>query len=216
MDDVKVRDLTYCASRATPRKSRLQSLIWVHRLGTTCGRSLPEIATFFIDGAGALATGGNIAYHYVVFPDYVAQALPLEEQGAHARRWGNAHGIGVAVLGDWNHDRPTATQWNFTVSLCADLVGLLQPHTHEVAQLLPAALRRRLPVVGHGEVPGTFHEASGKNQPHGRYACPGRYWRMPEFRDDVSREITRRAVIRCNRLGHRLTRDIGGRALSPA
>lgn len=212
MDDVKVRDMTDCAARATPRPSRLQSLVWIHRVGTTCGRTVPEIARFFIDGPGAVATGGNMAYHYVVMRDYVGQALPLEEQGAHARRWGNAHGIGVAVLGDFNVDRPTEAQWDLTVSLCADLVGLLQRHTYEVSQLLPRSLRYRLPVVGHGEVPGTFGPSSGKDQPFGQWACPGRHWDMRDFRDDVAREIARRSVLRCSYLGHRLTRGRGGRA----
>ena len=212
MDDIQVKDLTHCCETATPRKSRLQSLVWIHRIGTTCGRSVPQIARFFIEGEGARATGGNMAYHYVVLPDCVQQALPLDEQGAHARRWGNAHGIGVAILGDFNYDRPTQQQWTMAASLTADLVGLLRGHSYEVWDLLPSHLRRGIPVVGHGEVPGTFSPSAGKEQPGGRYACPGRHWDMRTFRADVERELLRRAVVRCDRLGHSLTREGGVRA----
>lgn len=213
MDDLKVQDLTDCCLGASPRPSRLQSLVWIHRVGTACGRSVPAIAHFFIDGEGARYTGGKMAYHYVVLPDCVQQALPLEEQGAHARRWGNAHGIGVAILGDFNVDRPTQVQWQMAVSLSADLVGLLRPHSYEIWELLPRHLRMGVPVVGHGEVPGSFSQLSHKAQPHGRYACPGRHWDMGTFRTNVEDELLRRAVIRCDLLGHRLSREGGARPL---
>lgn len=206
MDDVKVQDLIEYCEPPRKRRSRAQSLVWIHRIGEVCGRSVSEIARFFISGEGAPYTGGNMAYHYVVLGDCVQQALPLEEQGYHARRWGNAHGIGVAIRGDFRFDRPTPLQWAMAASLCADLVPLLRPHSYEVRDLLPNHLRYGLPVVGHGEVRGTFSRSSEKDQPNGRNACPGQHWDMRTFRADVEREILRRAAVRCDRLGHRLAR----------
>ena len=206
VDDVKVQDLTDYTQQARPRRSRMQSLVWIHRIGPTCGQNVSAIARFFISGEGAQYTGGTMAYHYVVLPDLVQQALPLEEQGAHARRWGNAHGVGVAILGDFRTERPPRSQWLMALALCADLVPILRPHSYEVRDLLPNHLRYGVPVVGHGEVKGAYSKASDKTQPHGRNACPGQHWDMRAFRGEVEREVLRRAALRLSGLGHRLTR----------
>lgn len=206
MNDVHVADMTAHTIRARPRRSRLQSLIWVHRIGETAGRTVPEIARFFIDGEGARYTGATMAYHYVVTYSRVEQALPLDEQGAHARRWGNAHGIGIAVLGDFRYQAPTASQWLNAVSLCADLVPFLGRHSDAVLALLTPMLQNDLPIVGHGEVPGAYGAHSLKHHPDGVNACPGKHFSMGEFRADVERELVRRAAVRCHKLGHLLKR----------
>lgn len=206
MMEVKVVDQIHHAAQAQPRPSCLQSLLWIHRIGNTIGTNVAEVSRFFVHGEGARYTGGTMAYHYLVSMDYVEQALPLDEQGAHARRWGNAHGIGIAVFGDFRFDRPTSGHWAQAVSLCADLVPILSRHSTRVLSLLPTNLRHSVPVIGHGEVRFAYASHSDKVQPHGKYACPGRYWDMGEFRSDVEREMARRAVLRCTKLGHRLSR----------
>jgi len=203
MNDVQISDFTSCCVGARPRPSRLQSLVWIHRIGKDAGVNAKEIAHFFIHGEGSAVTGGNMAYHYIVTLERVEQALPLTQQGAHARRWGNAHGIGIAVSGDFRFRPATPKQWALTVSLCADLVPFMGRHSATMFAMLPSALRHGVPVVGHGEVPGAYGATSQREQPMGAYACPGRHWPMHSFRADVSRELARRAIDRCASLGHR-------------
>ncbi len=183
------------------------SLVWIHRIGPGIGSSAVEIARFFTKGEGRKYTGGNMAYSYVNTADQVQQALSLDERGAHARRWGNAHGIGFAQLGDFNKQAPTPEQWERAVDVCADLVPWLSTHSAKMWSLLPEHLRDELPVVGHGEVPAAYGVTSGKEQPHGSDACPGRYWDMDEFRYDVGAVVRERAAVNMLALGHRFTRD---------
>jgi hypothetical protein len=164
------------------------SLIWIHRIGIGAGTTAAEISRFFQTHPDAREiTGGNMAYTLVGTPDRVELALPLDERAAHARRWGNAWGIGFAQVGDFNRHPPPSDMWNRAVDTCAALCLWLAPHTPKMLSLLPRPLRTEIPVVGHGEVPAAYSKRSGKRQPGGSDACPGRLWDMGEFRQDVLR-----------------------------
>ena len=184
------------------------SLLWIHRIGPGIGASVVEIARAFRDrrpGKAGSYTGGNMPYTFVNTPDQLQQALPLDEKGAHARRWGNMHGIGFAQLGDFNKQPPDVEQWQRAVDLCAELVPWLSEHSQRMFDKLPTYLRHELPVVGHGEVPGAYGTNSGKEQPNGAAACPGKYWSMDEFRQDVAAVMKQRAGMRLTDLGVRFT-----------
>lgn len=182
------------------------SLIWIHRIGRTVGADAVEIAEFFRTGKGKRYTGGQMAYHYIGTAERVEQALPLAEKGAHARRFANAHGIGFAQVGDFSLHPPRAEQWARAVALCADLVPLLSRPTSTTWAMIPWHLRAELPILGHGEVPSTFARTSGKDQPDGRYACPGRFWDMHDFRRDVRETLKQRAHAALVDSGHVFTR----------
>lgn len=181
------------------------SLIFIHRIGPGIGVDAVEIARFFVKGEGRKYTGHNMPYHYVNTEDQVQQALPLDERGAHARRWGNTYGIGFAQLGDFNQHTPAAAQWSRAVDVCADLVHTLNTHSAKMLALLPKHLRTDIPIVGHGEVPAAYGAQSGKEHPHGDNACPGRYWNMDEFRRDVEIVMKQRAGEHLTRHGHRFS-----------
>ena len=134
-----------------------------------------------------------MAYALVNTFEQVQMALPLDELGAHARRFGNMYGIGFAQIGDFNKHPPPADQWERAVDVCVDIEPLLAKHTAAMWKRLPEHLRDELPIVGHGEVPGAYGVDSGKEQPHGKEACPGRYWNMDEFRYDVRAARRQRA-----------------------
>lgn len=204
---VKVYDATAeCFDgRYTRVDSNEQSIIWIHRIGPSVGTTAAQIARFFVSGKGVSYTGGNMPYTYVNTDERVEQALPLDERGAHARRWGNTHGVGFAQVGDFNKKAPHAAQWERAVDVCADLLPSLTMHSLKGEAFIPWHLRRTIPVFGHGEVPAAYGSASGKQQPNGPYACPGRYWSMDEFREDVKLELERRAAARLKALGHRFT-----------
>lgn len=182
-------------------RGELKSIIWIHRCGFEAGHDAAAVARFFRTGPGAPYTGGQMAYHYVNTLERVEQALPLMARGAHARRF-NVDGIGFAQLGDFNAAPPTAYQWERALQLCADLLPILLPQSRTLRGRLPAALRHELPVYGHGEVPAAFSEGSGKHHPNGPHDCPGRHWPMQRFRDDLRRELLRRAVIDLAHKGH--------------
>lgn len=165
------------------------SLIWIHRIelaekygqNTAAGishafQTVPELVR---------VTGGNMPYHWIGTPDRIEQALALEEKGAHARRWGNMFGWGFANVGNFHEREPSVYVWERAVDLCAMMVPGLDEHTPRMLAKLPEHLRHELPIVGHGEVPIAYDPKHGKEQPNGSDACPGRYWNMDEFRDDV-------------------------------
>lgn len=183
-----------------------RAVIWIHRLGPSVGADAIEMARFFQHGPGAQYTGGRIPYHYLNTEDQMQQALPLDQRGAHARSFGNAAGLGLANLGDFRRRPPHPRQWNRAVQLCCDLLPSLLPLPLRLVTTVPPHLRNSLPVWGHGEVPAAFARTSQKDQPDGRYACPGRHWPMREFRQDVQAEMTRRAVVALRQAGHRLHR----------
>jgi hypothetical protein len=183
-----------------------QSIIWIHRIGPGIGSNAVEIAKFFTHGEGRQYTNGNMAYSYINTAEQIQQALPLDDKGAHARRWGNAHGIGFAQIGDFNKQAPSEEQWNRAVDFCADVVPWLSSHSSKMHSLLPGHLEFEIPVIGHGEVSEAYGEDSGKAQPDGLHACPGRLWDMEEFRRDVETMMREKAAQQMADLGHRFTR----------
>lgn len=202
-----VVDLTQqCCTTAEPALLRDLAAIWIHRIGVSIGADAIAVARYFSSGRGARYTGGNVPYHYLGTYHQVEQLLPLDVRGAHARRWGNAWGIGFAQHGDFRAHPPSADQWRRAVDVCADLIPGLSPLPAELRDVLPQHLKWGVPVLGHGEVPATFGTNTGKDQPDGAYACPGRLWDMREFRSDVQAELRRRTAARLGELGHRLTR----------
>ena len=100
-----------------------------------------------------------------------------------------AQRVGFAQIGDFNREKPPADMWDRAVDTCATIVPWLAPHTPKMLELLPEHLRTEIPVVGHGEVPAAHGGKSGKEQPGGSDACPGKHWDMVAFRHDVLREV---------------------------
>ena len=182
------------------------SLIWIHRIGPGIGSNVVEISKFF-QTEGASYTGGNMAYTFVNTPEQIQQGLPLDEKGAHARRFGNMYGIGFAQLGDFNKQAPPVDQWERAVDLCAAMVPWLSDHTRSMFLKLPEHLRHELPVVGHGEVPGAYGADSDKQMPNGSDACPGRLWNMDEFRQDIRAVMKQRTGEFLLQCGIRFTKD---------
>lgn len=175
------------------------SLIWIHRIGPGIGMNAIEISKAFQDtnpGKAGSYTGGNMPYHLIGTRDNVQQALALAEKGAHARKFGNMWGIGFAQIGDFNREQPPTDMWERAVDACAMIVPWLSPHADTMLSYLPAELRFDVPVVGHGEVPGAYGTTSGKQQPDGPEACPGKHWDMNEFRQDVLRVVRDRQAQR--------------------
>ena len=187
-----------------PMRAYEVAAIWIHRIGPHIGRDAVEIAEFFINGPGKPYTGGAVPYHYIGGYNEVQQAIPLNERGAHARRWGNACDIGFAQMGDCRQAAPGADQWRRAVMVCADIVPALVPLPLRLRHMVPDELRYGLPVFGHGEVPGTFGRSAGKEQPGGPNACPGNLWDMNDFRSDVAIELRARVGLVLTANGHRL------------
>ena len=202
----RVADLTEQCADGKHKRVRPSDFaaIWIHRSGPSVGRSAPEVARFFIDGPGAKHTAGNVPYHYLGTAERIEQMLPLDERGAHAKAFGNAAGIGFAQVGDFRHRAPAPAQWRRAVMLCADLVPALVPLPLFMINMVPPWLRYGPPIYGHGEVSSAFARGSGKEQPNGPAACPGKHWSMSEFRADVQSELARRTAARLKKLGHRL------------
>jgi len=205
MRSLTVYDATAdCFDGKYQRKQRDPSALIIHRCGRTVGETAAEVARFFAR-EGREYTAGNMPYTYVVTHSLVEQGLPLDERGAHAQRWGNAFGIGIAIIGDWNRERPNSVQWSLAVRLCAELLPWLAPRAAEDDVLLPMRLRNVVPVYGHGELPHCIRGAGEKRQPDGAYACPGRQWDMDDFREEVAAEDRRLAAMELHARGHRLT-----------
>ena len=205
---MSVTDLTrLCCTCPAPARLRDRAAIWIHRIGIEIAPDSVAAARFFASGPGARYTGGNVPYHYIGTYHGVDQLLPLDVRGAHARRWGNAWGIGFAQVGDFRAVPPSKEQWRRAVEVCADLLPGLAPLPAELRSVLPDALLWGLPIYGHGEVPACFQSGTGKHQPHGRYACPGRLWDMDDFRTAVQDELARRAVCNLAAKGHRFERQ---------
>jgi hypothetical protein len=181
-------------------------LIWIHRIGPGIGSNAVEIAKFFTTGGGKSYTGGDMAYALINTKEQIQQALPLDELSAHGRRFGNLYGIGFAQIGDFNRHEPPADQWDRAVDVCATLYPWLAKHSAQMWSRLPEHLRDELPIVGHGEIPGSYGATSKKEQPHGKEACPGKLWNMDEFRFDVRAVLRQRAGESMSADGWRFTR----------
>lgn len=177
--------------------------IWIHRTGPSIGADAVAISRFFTNGPGAVYTGGGVPYHYINTYHRVEQALPLDVRGAHARRWGNLHGIGFAQLGDFRRHPPSLEQWMRAVDVCAELLPLLNKMPPDLLRVLPRRLQDGPPIFGHGEVPGSYG-GNSKSQPDGPEACPGKLWSMVDFRREVEARRRELAAIALAANGHRL------------
>jgi hypothetical protein len=116
-------------------------------------------------------TGGEIAYTLMVERDgTIKQCLPVDEIGAHARRW-NKQAIGVACIGDFRHEEMGPDQR----SALEDLLTLL---------CLSFNLDPLRAIRGHDELPG------GSANPEKR--CPGNRLIMGDLRRSVKALIQER------------------------
>ena len=143
------------APKLVVRKPRTITRLVIHRIkvshvGYTDDAS--GIAAFFArHPEGIKATGGRMAYHFVVRKDgIVEQAVDIETSAPHARAY-NGSSIGVAVIGDFTRERPTEAQ----------LWGLMRCLS-KLHALYPKAV-----IVSHDSLPG------GSTDPDKR--CPGPY-----------------------------------------
>ena len=157
--------------------------VMVHRVGVDAGAGIvigydgPSICDAFTGrnprwASVAKATGNQNPYTFIIggdrgpeiFDGTIWQCLPVDEIGHHARRF-SARYLGVALVGDFRDQVPSARQYLAAVDLISDLCLLL------------GVLSRR--VLGHGEVPGAHSGAKSTGQPG---ACPGGLLDMPTFR----------------------------------
>jgi len=151
--DILTDDLSY---RLRPARA---DTALIHRLEV--GESARAIARAFTHGPAGAGTGHKLPYTFVVGRDgLITQTLPLNHVGPHAWTW-NARSYGVACVGDFTRDRPTGSQWDSAVALCAclmDFYGVVQ-------------------VQGHTSVPMATTDDSK--------ICPGKHWNMKDFQTDV-------------------------------
>jgi hypothetical protein len=137
--------------RALPPRGPLDHLVLHHtaypsdRVGTTVAaqsRHMREIERWHLD-RGFLAIG----YHFVISPSgRIFRCRPVDRMGAHVK--GHNRGtVGICLMGDFDHDRPT-------VAALAALAAVR-------AKLIPGAEGR--PLLGH-------RDHSGQAT-----ACPGRF-----------------------------------------
>lgn len=155
--------------------SKLQKII-VHRIEEELGHDAPSLAKAFKDTtkfAAGSYTGGEMPYTFVLCTNGVwEQALALGDIGPHAMRY-NAEGVGLAIIGDFRHQIPTAVQWVALVEFCVMLVGWRgQP------------VERCL--FGHDELPGASSDPNKE--------CPGKHIDMNELRNEVRWTLTSQAV----------------------
>lgn len=135
------------------------------KLGLSLGKNGLEVAKQFLHNPEvAKYTGGENPYTFIVDPDgTIWQCLPVDEVGAHARRW-NVPALGVAFYGDFRVDSPTDAQFARGLSLVRHLIGALG--------LEPWV------VEAHTELPGSS-SAPGKE-------CPGEKFDLEFFRTELA------------------------------
>ena len=160
------------------------------RTGQVIGTGALEIGQAFIGKRAewhevAAATGHQVPYTFMIGGDLgpaeldgrVWQCLPMDEIGAHARRWSSRH-IGVALIGDPREHPVSAPQMASLVDLLADLCAAYAKDPYQS-------------IKGHGEIQG------GSKAPGQRGECPGKLLNMNHLRDDVAtmmRERPRRRL----------------------
>ena len=154
--------------KARPRDiGRIRKVI-IHRLEEALGQDAPTLAKAFRDTSKFAAgsyTGGEMPYSFVLTKSGVwEQALALGDVGPHAMRY-NAEGVGLAVIGDFRHETPTAVQWIALVEFCCQLVNWIGLPVNEC-------------LFGHDELPGASKDQEKE--------CPGRYIDMRELRSEVN------------------------------
>lgn len=80
--------------------------------------SLREIERQHMAGAGKNTPFACIGYHFIIAVDgTVYEGRPLKFQGAHATGPNNHGNIGICLLGDFDHHRPSTAQVNTLVAL---------------------------------------------------------------------------------------------------
>jgi len=145
--------------------------IMVHRCGV--GESAIEIASWYANYPPI----GIMPYHFVILANgAIEQALLPTAIGPHAWRW-NPRSIGIACVGDFTKDRPTADQNESLRWLCRmlELAYYTQRQFHRSPDLIAYS------IVGHTDVPMSTKE-------HGKI-CPGQYLPVENLRQVVVGDI---------------------------
>ena len=102
-------------------------------------------------------------YHFIIDTrGRLFYGRPLTRQGCHGNKTANEHGIGIAMIGNFNEHKPSSAQLRSTARLCALL--------RIVYNILPSN------IYGHKEV---------RNKPT---SCPGDKFPLNKFRDAVMKD----------------------------
>lgn len=137
----------------------------------------------------------DIGYHFVVDPlGRIWEGRPLEYQGAHVRGK-NDHNIGILVLGNFFHDKPTQPGLNGLYSL---IIHLLEKH-----QLDPNV------VFTHGELAATGCPGEALQAEIDRARETGRFTPVGGSRDRL--EMVRKLLVEIWRRGRELWDEHSGK-----
>lgn len=149
--------------------------IIIHRISPALGLNALELTKSFMQTnkyEAGYYTGGRMPYTFVCTLDgIVEQAKSLLIVTPHAKKYNRTH-LGIAVIGDFRLHHPLKLQWKSTLLLCKALFD---------------TLGWPLPVYGHTELAG----ASGDQQKE----CPGQFWPMDQFRDELSQLVHNQSSI---------------------
>lgn len=111
--------------------------------------------------------GSAMAYHFVISPiGVIEQALPIGKIGWHAMSWSKTR-VGIACLGDFTKQAPSAEQW---------------AAAHWLVTMLMVVRGSGQNVTGHDELPGGSRDLTKR--------CPGDLWSMDDFRREVTAHAT--------------------------
>ncbi len=179
--------------RAIP--GRLRKGVMGHRFGVddrwghVLGHTPQEIAPSFLGDrpehiAVAKQVGFRFPYQFAVGGDrghedldgVVWQCLPLDVIAPHARDASDDY-VSVGWIGDFRYFPPSQKQFRAAAELVAALTSALGLDPYKT-------------VKGHGEV-SECHD--GTKAPGKSNACPGDFWQMNVFRDEVSELMRQRA-----------------------
>lgn len=193
MKIVDITDLVDDGKQRTRSFSKIKFLV-VHRVGrilnraghvvSSLGRTAEEICDAFLhDPAVSKYTGGEIAYTFIIEEDgTIKQCLPIDEVGAHAKRW-NVPGIGIACVGDFRYEHPNEPQYNALIDLLAELSRAWAFDPRDV-------------IRGHTELPNSTSSA-GKDCPGDMIAYgTGDTHGMEDVREEVVRIMKDTARLR--------------------
>lgn len=112
----------------------------------------------------------DVGYNYLI--DYAGRVFtgrPMDIPGAHCSAGNmNRRGIGIALLGNFEQQKPTGNQMNSLYALCAELCTERKIHPDKI--------------LGHKEVKGAAT------------ACPGRYLDLSAVRRVVKRVVVKAVV----------------------
>jgi N-acetylmuramoyl-L-alanine amidase len=179
--------------RWPPTYATAEALV-VHHTRTTNDDPSPDATVRAIYAFHADVRGwGDIGYHWVVAPDGRVFAGRWDGGRPHVvagHALGHNTGTeGIAVLGNFEHEPPTAAAWQSLVAVLAwrcrslglDPLGRSGP-------LGPPGARRTFPtILGHGDCRPT--------------TCPGEQLAtvLPELRDEVAAALAPSGQVRVNR-----------------